>query len=205
MEFTSDGRFKVGDTTLKSPMRIRIPDYGHELPEIHATSPLSMPIYTSAANVVNWLERGIIVEFCNSKDAERLFFFLMEYNRFVKEENKKIESIDGQYRLALKAQKILYSEINYKSNVDEKEINGKVPFISTHYKGIRKDVPHDDANIRRNPFMRKNKKANGLNNDKEKNPVLTPGSVYAFDVFSTNPETLFIEPEDFPDIDLTSD
>jgi hypothetical protein len=199
MEFTKNGSFKVGNTTLQTPIQIRIPEYGYELPEIHASSPLSMPIYTAVANIINWLERGIAVEFCDSKNAERVLFFIMEYNRFAREENKKIENAEEHYKIALNAQNILYSQINYKHDLIERSADEKVPFGSNLYKGIKKSRENDKISLYKNPFMRKNKNTNEPSKKKDITP-LKPGDVYAFDVFSIDPETLTIEAEEYPDI-----
>jgi hypothetical protein len=69
------GEFLVGKTKLSTLIEIRIPEYGYDLPEIHSSSPIPLPMYASVANVINWLERGINVEFCNIKDRDRVFFF----------------------------------------------------------------------------------------------------------------------------------
>jgi hypothetical protein len=67
MEFNRNGGLKVGNTLLSTPMRIRIPEYGYELPEINSSSPIPIPMYTSVANIINWLDMGINVEFIDIK------------------------------------------------------------------------------------------------------------------------------------------
>jgi hypothetical protein len=201
MEFTKDGGFKVGETTLKTPIKVRVPDYGYELPEIHASSPLSMPVYTPMANVINWIERGINVEFCDAKGAEKTFFFIMEYNRFAKEENKKIESPEDQYRLVLNAQNRLYRELNFKHNENEKKVEESVPFISSLYKG-NKQTSSENNSIRssyNNPYINKSKPSK-KKQKAIKERQLSPTNVRAFDMFVPKPDSLLVDPDTFVDI-----
>jgi hypothetical protein len=204
MDFTNAGEFKVGNTTLSTPIRIRVPEYGHELPEIHSSSPIPMPMYTELRHIINWLDRGIDIDFCGSKEnLEKVFYFILEYNRFVQEENKKIEDIDRQYRPALNAQDKLYRMIDYKSFIESKKARQEVPFKKNIYKGI----PHNGEGIDatqsyKNPFFkRKNKPKGPLPQVPYEEPI-TPGEVHAYDIFAPLQDALAIEQSRFDDEDL---
>jgi hypothetical protein len=198
MEFTKDGTFKVGNTTLSTPIQIRIPDYGYELPEIHASSPLSMPTYISVANIINWLERGINIDFCDQNNMERVFFFIMEYNRFAKEENKKFDDDKDHYRLALNAQNRLFRDINYKHEINNKKADEVSPFKVKPYKRTANAYSSDY----KNSYSRKQKALMPESMKKKKVKPISPENVYAFDIFTSNPDTLLAESDPFSDIDF---
>jgi hypothetical protein len=199
MDITKDGGFKVGNTTLQTPLKIRITDYGYELPEINASTPLSMPIYAKAAFIINWLERGINVEFADIKSEERLFFFITEYNRFANEENKKIDNVENHYKLALNAQERLYKELDFKHVLKIKKEIQSSPFEMKLYKGIPKTSPNRvDKDIKKDS-LKKSKSSKNIKAVYKDRPV-GPGDSHAFDIFSQNPETLLIEKDAFPDI-----
>jgi hypothetical protein len=196
MEITKEGKFKVGDTTFSTPIMVRIPDYGYELPEIHSSSPIALPIYTAVANIINWLERGIDVEFCNNRiDMERVFFFILEYNRFVKEENKKIDDIDNQYRMANAAQSRLYQRLNFNNMKEKIKADEDIPFKRNLFKNKSNDV----ANPYRNPYMEEQSKKQ----QKAGKESFNPADSYAYDVFAPIQDTIQNENSLFSDVELT--
>jgi hypothetical protein len=204
MDFTESGIFKVGNTTLSTPIRIRIPEYGYELPEIHSSSPIPMPMYTKLENIINWLDRGIDIDFCGSKEnLEKVFYFVLEYNRFIQEENKKITDLNDHYRPALNAQERLYRMIDYKSFVETKKAKNEVPFKKSLYKGI----PHSGEGIDvtqsyKNPFLKKKNKSKGPLSQVPYEEPIAPEETHAYDIFSSLRDTLTIEHSRFDDVDL---
>ena len=84
--FDSKGEFCVGDTTIQTTFRIKVNDYEVELPEIHAFGPTGFQDIR-LAYIINWVERGIIVEFENIKEEEKATFFVIEYNKYAKQVN----------------------------------------------------------------------------------------------------------------------
>ena len=171
-----DGEFVVGNLKLKTPLRITIPEYGHELPEIHSSTPVISPIYASVANIINWLERGIYVEFCNKKlDAERVLFFIFEYNKFAKEENKKINDAYSRYKLALNAEEKLCNILKYTYTAEDNTHEDHNPFKKKIFKGIKKNLNNTYSSSYKNPFSK--------NKVKPKDKLIDPVDIRAFDIF----------------------
>jgi hypothetical protein len=200
MELTKEGKLKVGNTTFSSLFRIRIPEYGYELPEIHSSSPIIMPMYNSTANIMNWLEREIYIEFCNKEDAERVFFFIMEYNRFAESENKKIDNLDEQYKIASKAQMRLFKIIDYKHYIEKKKADEEIPFKRNLFKGIKR--PNIDGQISssyKNPFMKRGKE--GVKKRQRVLPT-TPDDIFAYDLFKPSPDVNIVEADLYKEIDF---
>jgi hypothetical protein len=196
MEFDKNGNFKVGNTSLSTPVEIRIPEYGYELPEINSSSPIPMPMYTSVSNIINWLERGINVEFINLKDRERVFFFILDYNRFIQKENKAIEDPDEQYRPAVNAEQILLKAIDFTSYINKRAADEKIPFKKKPFKGRIRVEHSGQASSPRT----KNKMFAGMKqSDRE---VITPNEVRAYDLFSQSPNIGIISRGPFDDIEL---
>jgi hypothetical protein len=204
MEFTGRGEFKVGNTALSTPIKIRVPDYGQELPEIHSSSPVAIPVWVKLAYVINWLERGIDIEFCNGKeDLERVFYFILEYNRYAQEENKKMEDIEGHYPLALNAQSRLYRAIDFKNYVDSRKAAEADPFKMNIFKGIPGQGGGDRPSaVYKNPLAGKNRKQSpGMPEIPAEEPV-SPGGVYAYDTFAPIKESEIIERTPFDNLEL---
>jgi aspartyl/asparaginyl-tRNA synthetase len=201
MEFTKEGMLKVGSTTLATPVKIRIPDYGYELPEIHSSSPIPLPMYNPVAHIINWLERGINIEFCTKEDADKVFFFIIEYNRFAEAENKNIENVDDQYKLAIKAQEKLFKMIDYKNYIEKKKADGDIPFKhSQHlFKGIKKRSSEQVSTSYKSPFI-KNRK-DGAKKKQFYTPP-SPDEIFAYDIFSPSPDINVIENDMYKDVDL---
>jgi hypothetical protein len=202
MEFTDNGLLKVGNTTLSTPIQIRIPVYGYELPEINSSSPISMPIYTSVSNIINWIERGIDVEFSDLKDREKVFFFVLEYNRFVQKENKKIEDPDRQLRPATNAEQNLFKRIDYTSYINKKEADGMIPFKRKPFKGIIKSENKGQVSSSyKNPGI-KDKLFGRTMAGKKEAPVVTPDESRAYDLFIPSLEIGVIGKGQFDNIEL---
>jgi hypothetical protein len=196
MEITSEGEFKVGNTKLSTPIMIRIPEYGHELPEIHSSSPISIPMYASVANIINWFERDIGVEFCNKTDMERVFFFVLEYNRFAQDANKKIDDIEQQYKLAPKAQANIYRILSFNNYNETKKAKEDIPFKA---KPFRKPLQKNEIiSSYRNPYIEKDK-------NKQK-PVgreyFNPGDSFAYDIFAPVSDRVSPRETSFAEVEL---
>jgi hypothetical protein len=200
MEFSKDGKLKVGNTTFSSLFQIRIPEYGYELPEINSSSPIIMPMFNSVANIINWLERGIYVEFHDKKDAEKIFFFIMEYNRFAEGENKKIDNIDDQYNIAANAQMRLFKIIDYKHYVEKMKADEEIPFKHNPFKGIKKHSDKEQiSSSYKNPFVKRVKQ--GIKKKQQLNlPV--PDDIFAYDLFKPSPDMNIVEADIYKDIDF---
>jgi hypothetical protein len=200
MEFTTDGEYKVGNTTSSTPIQIRIPEYGYELPEINSSSPIPIPIYTSVANIINWLDRGINVEFCDKKNAEKVFFFILEYNRYAENENKKIDNIDEKYKVASNAQTVLFRMIDFKNYTEKKKADEEIPFKHNLFKKNKNQQSSQFTSSYNNPNMKRN---NQINSDNKPNETLSPLEITAYDIFSPSHEINIIESDPFKDINFT--
>jgi hypothetical protein len=182
MGFDAQGIFKVGNTTLKTLMRVRIPDYGYDLPEINASSPMIMPIMARVKYIINWLERDIRVDFVNGmKDAQKLMFFLLEYNLYAAEANKHNDDIDTQLTVAINAQSYLMRELNYQDTIGERKSAEKVPFKRSIYKKINR------RKLGQIPYTGKFNKPKDAKNQPIPE-VFKPGDVFAFDIFGEVPD-----------------
>jgi hypothetical protein len=202
MEFTDNGLLKVGKTTLSTPVQIRIPVYGYELPEINSSSPIPMPMYTSVSNIINWLERGIDVEFSDNKDREKVFFFVLEYNRFVLKENKKIEDPDKQLRPATNAEQNLFKRIDFTSYINKKEADGMIPFKRKPFKGkVKPENKGQVSTSYKNPNI-KNKLFGGIAAGIREAAIVTPEESRAYDLFTPSLETGVIGKGQFDNIEL---
>jgi hypothetical protein len=187
-------KFIVGNIKLCTPIKIRIPDYGHDLPEIHSSSPISIPTYASVGNIINWLERGINIEFCNKEqDADRVLLFIMEYNKTASEENKKIKDANGRFNLALNAQDRLFRSLNFNRIVEKRKIDDAIPFKRKIYKSSRNDGSSISVSYN-NPLI--NKKI-PIREEMKK-----PNEVRAFDIFSPSGEMLISLPSVYDNIDV---
>ena len=82
--FDSDGNFCVGTTTIETMFKVSVLDYNAPLPEVHAVGPLVTPQNVKVAYILNWIERGLCVDFENKSDEEKLLYFVLEYNKYVK-------------------------------------------------------------------------------------------------------------------------
>jgi hypothetical protein len=201
MDFTKDGKLKVGNTTLSSLVKITVPDYDWELPEIHSSSPITIPMYNSVSSIINWLERGINIDFCNKEDADKVFFFVLEYNRFAEKENKKIDNIDDQYKLVYKAQEKLFRMIGYKNCVEKRKADDEIPFKHNLYKGIKREGNEQVSTSYKNPFMTKNNKTFTNKGKKETAPF--QDGIFAYDIFGANPDISIAEANMYKDIELS--
>jgi hypothetical protein len=196
MKITNEGDFKVGNTKLSTPILIRIPEYGHELPEIHSSSPISLPMYAAVAHIINWLERDIGVEFCNPKDMERVLFFLLEYNRFAQEANKKIDDIEQQYKIVMKAQSNLYRTLDFNNYVETRKAKEEIPWKKNLYKGSSQIK--NNISSYKNPFMEK--RTNKGQNTKQE--YYNPGDSFAYDIFAPVADSVSPEKNSFNDVEL---
>ena len=112
--FNSTGEFCVGDTTIQTTFRVKVNDYEVELPEIHAFGPTGFQDIR-LAYIINWVERGIIVEFENIKEEEKATFFIIEYNKYAKQVNDEEGKV--VYRLALVAQNWLIRDLHWEERI----------------------------------------------------------------------------------------
>lgn len=125
--FDEKNEFTVGNTKLSTPFRVTIPDYGYELTEINSSSPISIPSYFKAEYIVNWIERGLHVQFASVKEEEKLFFFLLEYNNYAKEYNASVGTTELPYTPVTLA--YMSKQLKYKEVVETVEQNADNPFV----------------------------------------------------------------------------
>jgi hypothetical protein len=188
--------FEVGNLVLSTPIKIRIPDYGYDLPEINSSSPISIPIYASVANIINWLERGISIEFCNKDvDGNRVLLFVTEYNKFASENNKNIKDVDKQHRLALNAEDRLRRMMDFSYFQKKKKTEEAIPFKKRIFKKPKNSSAvisssYQDASV--NKYFRPSRNGN-INNTRE---------VRAYDIFAPDGETLISPPSIYDNIQL---
>jgi hypothetical protein len=174
MAFDAAGVFKVGNTTLNSSFKVTIPAYDIALPEINSSSPVIMPITVSASIIINWLERGIYVEFADGASvAEKLLFFLLEYNRYALTENKNIKNASPPYIIAYNAQNMLTRMLNHVEVREKIRKEDEVPFKRRLYKGI----PHSTEN----KALLAQKGSSGKGKTKESTAL---EDLHAYDIFA---------------------
>ena len=121
--------FKVGETTIESIYQINLPyNYGEAVPECHSHCPISTFFYASVAQIVNFINRGLIVNLKDDKDAERIYFFLTEYNKEAAKYNKELG--EEANPLALDAEKIFFNKLKYvlKLEQDNDKLENNNPF-----------------------------------------------------------------------------
>lgn len=134
--FDSDGNFCVGTTTIETMFKVSVLDYNAPLPEVHAVGPLVTPQNVKVAYILNWIERGLCVDFENKSDEEKLLYFVLEYNKYVKYVNDLEQRSVLKY--ALSAQKWLILDLHWSGRVDsehDKHDPAKVnPFSKIQHK-----------------------------------------------------------------------
>ena len=188
--FDSKGEFCVGDTTIQTTFRVKVNDYEVELPEIHAFGPTGFQDIR-LAYIINWVERGIIVEFENIKEEEKATFFIIEYNKYAKQVNDEEGKV--VYRLALVAQNWLIRDLHWEERIqgakqsdtshaikDKPKINPFKPLIHRDSsKTISKTGKYTNDTIRAR-FAQKNNAA------KQVDALKKQLEMHDFDIFSQN-------------------
>jgi hypothetical protein len=192
MAFDENGVFRVGKTTLDTPLQITIPAYDYELPEINSSSPIIMPMYVPLKYIINWLERGIYIDFTKKEsDAEKVLYFILEYNQFAVNYNKKIKGRNGEpLKIAYNAQNMLCKMFNYSELLIKKKEAGEIPFKFNRYKGIN----HSEENKER--MKQRISKAKSIEN-------VVNNAVHAYDIFAPDIPIEIPEYENFKDIGFT--
>lgn len=138
MNFNNNGDFIVGKTTLDTRFKVRVLTYEVSLPEINSYGPIATPVSVSVSTIINWLERGIILDFSNIKEEESVYYFLLEYNKYANQINN--EEKREVLKLSVKALEFLRKDLKYElPKIDKPStINpfAKKKFVST----VNKDV-----------------------------------------------------------------
>lgn len=127
--------FKLGNTSLQSMFYITIPDYGAPIPECHSHGPISTPFMQPVYNIVNMINRGLHVQ-PSLEDSEKIYLFLVEYNREARKINKEIgEEINP---IASEAEEYFFKKMKFKYGKEYKEENkDENPFVKTSSTMIR--------------------------------------------------------------------
>jgi hypothetical protein len=128
--FDNNGDFIVGNTTLETSYDVTVGDYGVPLPEVHSTSPMIYPMGVKVKTIINWIERGLHVDFVNQKDKENVMYFVLEYNSYSKSVNEKNNKMI--LKPAKRCQDTLMRSLNWNLKQEEQkaETTSKNPFIS---------------------------------------------------------------------------
>lgn len=113
--------FKVGETTFESIFKINMPfNYGDPVPECHSHCPITTFFYASIAQIINFINRGLRVNLENEADAEKIYFFLTEYNKQAAKYNREIG--EEANPIASDAEKFFLLKLSYKiAKEDEKD------------------------------------------------------------------------------------
>jgi hypothetical protein len=124
--------FKVGETTFKTMFRINLPyNYGEPVPECHSHCPISVFFYASVSTIINFINRGLRVNLEHEEDAEKIYFFLTEYNKQARIYNKSIG--EEANPLAEDAENFFLLKVKHKISKEDtiEEEENKNPFINT--------------------------------------------------------------------------
>lgn len=114
--FDADGNFCVGTTTIETMFRVTVLDYNVPLPELHCTGPIISPQNVKVAYIINWIERGLCVEFEKKEDEEKLLYFVLAYNKYAKDVNDLEQK--SVLKLALASQKWLILDLHWTNKID---------------------------------------------------------------------------------------
>jgi hypothetical protein len=195
------GEFAVGNLNLSSLMKVEIPEYGHDLPEIHSSSPIIYPLAIPISIIINWLERGIGVVFVNKdEDIPRLLVFVTEYNLFASEENKRRPDTLQPLRFAYNAEDRLKRMTSKAIEFREQELEEKVPFKKRIFKGSIGSSGVISSSSYQDPFIHRFKKK------KQMDKAFTggePSAAKAYDIFSSDIDALSPYSSEYDSIPLT--
>jgi len=110
--------FKVGNTTFESIFQMNLPyNYGDAVPECHSHCPISAFFYASIPQIINFINRGLCVNLKDDNDAEKIYFFLTEYNKQAARYNKELG--EEANPLALEAEKFFLNKLRHVIKVDQ--------------------------------------------------------------------------------------
>lgn len=124
--------FKVGNTTFDSMFQINMPfNYGEAVPECHTHCPITTFFYASVSDIVNYINRGLRVNLKDDSDAEKIFFFLTEYNKMASKYNKDLG--EEANPLALEAEKFFLTKLKHiiKLTEEKDDLAKRNPFLFT--------------------------------------------------------------------------
>lgn len=177
---TSD--FKVGDTTFESIFQINLPyNYGDPVPECHSHCPISHFFYASVARIINFINRGLIVNLKDDNDAEKIFFFLTEYNKQAAKYNRELG--EEANPLALEAEKFFLTKMKHVITLDVENdtLENNNPFnkVIAPPKKSTNTMNFKSADVQAAfKSLSKNKKKNGADNR-------SPEEHKAFEIFAS--------------------
>lgn len=104
--------FKVGDTTFDTMYSMNLPyNYGDPVPECHSHCPIGVFFYATVSQIINFINRGLIVNLEDDNDAEKIYFFLTEYNKQAAKANKELG--EEANPLALDAEQFFLKKLNH--------------------------------------------------------------------------------------------
>ena len=111
-------KFKLGDTTFDSMFSINLPyNYGESVPECHSHCPIPYYFMQPLYNIVNMINRGLKVQFENEDETERVYLFLVEYNRVARNYNKQLgEEVNP---IASEAEEYFYTKMKTRFSKDQ--------------------------------------------------------------------------------------
>lgn len=184
MGFNSNGDFIVGNTTLDSLITVTVDDYVADLPEVHSSGPIITPMSIEVRTIINWIERGLHVQFTNNKDAEKLLFFVMEYNKYAEQANaaNKSDIEIKPLKLASNAQSYLIKKLHWQEtkvqSEDESYNSDNNPFQKRTHSikmQLAQDAPYTNASVQ-NKFKKKTESTVQLSR--------SPDEVRMYDIFS---------------------
>jgi hypothetical protein len=103
-----------------------VPDYGVDLPEINSSAPISLPSYFPAMYVVNWIERGLHIQFEEIEEEVKLYYFLLEWNAYARATNEQA----GKAELPLTPGTLSYmaKQLKYHKGIEERTEDSLNPF-----------------------------------------------------------------------------
>ena len=139
---------KVGDTTFNTHFLVTVPDYGSPIPECNTTGPIISPANLALWKILNMIERGLHVQFESKTAPEKIYFFLLEYNKFA----QKINNREGEVLNPLATKSLEYFELkmNYRASMEKKASNQEFnPFVKqyTPNSGSKTITPYDNKAI----------------------------------------------------------
>ena len=183
--FDSDGNFCVGNTTLDTMFKVSVMDYGVSLPEVHATGPLITPQSVRVSAIINWIERGLCVDFVSKSDEEKVLYFVLAYNKYAKEVNNEAQSV--KYKLALVAQKWLILDLHWQGKLDDtkRSETSANPFVKRqHVNSYNQPKAVYNNDTIRAKFSKKKKE------NQFQDAIKSQLESHDYDIFSSQPQDL---------------
>lgn len=183
--FDSKGNFCVGEVYIDSTFDITVADYEVALPEIHSFGPMISPQPIRVSVIINWIERGLHVEFQKRSDEEAVLFFVMEYNKYA----KYVNDADGKvtYKLAVASERWLKMDLNWnnETRAQDKPISRQDnPFVKRVHSNsgvmMAKPKVYNNESVRAKFSKTKNKKITDV--------LMKQSFKHDYDIFANSPQ-----------------